>query len=180
MNRILCPLTLLLFLNIWCVSHAQDNWHVVKSSDGAVEAILPGPATRKLDKRRTLAGTITTKIMEFHTDKVEFSVSSTGLPKFVRRIADDERLYKNAKDGVLNRFFGKQKSFEKTSIDGVSVRELHYEVVDFEDESHNGYDGVAIFLVRNSKVYAANAIMAKEAGNADLKKFRESIKIKGQ
>ena len=118
--------------------------------------------------------------MEFHTDKVEFSVSSTGLPKFVRRIADDERLYRNAKDGVLNRFFGKQKSFEKTSIDGVSVRELHYEVVDFEDESHNGYDGVAIFLVRNSKVYAANAIMAKEAGNADLKKFRESIKIKGQ
>ena len=96
----------------------------------------------------------------------------------MRRFADDERLYKNAKDGVLNRYFGKQKSFEKTTIDGTPARELHYEVVNFEDESHNGYDGVAIFLVKNNTVYAANAIMSKEDGNADIKKFRDSIRLK--
>ena len=116
MNRILFPLSLLLVLNSWCIVHAQDNWHLVKSSDVVIEATLPGPATKKLDKTRSLAGTITTRIMEFHTDKVEFSVSSTKLPRFVSRIADDERLYKNAKDGVLNRFFGKQKSLSLIHI----------------------------------------------------------------
>ena len=116
--------------------------------------------------------------MEFHTSEVEFSVSSTRLSKFVRRFADDEKLYKNAKDGVLNRYFGKQKSFERTTVDGAPARELHYEVVNFEDEAHNGYDGVAIFLVKNNTVYSANAIMAKEDGNSDLKKFRESIRFR--
>ena len=180
MNCNLFPLSLslLLVLNSWCLVHAQENWHIVKSSDVNIEAMLPGPATKKLDKRRTLAGTITTRILEFHTAEVEFSVSSTQLSKFVRRFADDERLYKNAKDGVLNRYFGKQKSFEKTMIDGTPARELHYEVVNFEDESHNGYDGVAIFLVKNNTVYAANAIMSKEDGDADIKKFRDSIRLK--
>lgn len=156
----------------------QDAWHNVKSSDGVIEAMLPGKATKKLDKRRTLAGTITTKALEFHTDEVEFTVTSTRLPKLLRKMADDNRLYETAKEKVLFRAYGKEKSFKETTIDGFAARELRYEVVHFEDESHNGYDGVAIFLVRNNKVYAANAIMAKEAGNADLDKFRKSIRIK--
>jgi len=36
---------------------------------------------------------------------------------------------------------------------------------------------VAVFVVLNDKVYVANAIMEKEEGNLDLKKFRDSIKI---
>ncbi len=156
----------------------QDVWHNVKSSDGVIEATLPGKATKKLDRRRTLAGTITTKVLEFHTDDVEFTVTSTRLPKLLRKLASDQRLYETAKEKVLSRAYGKQKSFEETTIDGFTARELHYEVVDFEDESHHGYDGVAVFLVLNNKVYVANAIMAKEDGNADLEKFRKSIKIK--
>ena len=73
---------------------AQDDWHLVKSHDGAIEAMLPGPAKKKLDKKRTLAGTITTKVLEFHTDDVEFTITSTKLSKFLRKFANDERLYK--------------------------------------------------------------------------------------
>ena len=160
--------------------HAQEGWHVVKSSDGAIEAMLPGPATKKLVKRKTLAGTITTKSLEFHTDDVEFSVSSTKLSRVVRKHANDERLYNNGRERVLNRFYGEQKSFEKIEIDGIPARELHYEVVDFHDESHAGYHGVAIFIVLGDTVYAANAIMEKEAGNSDLEKFRKSISIKNK
>ncbi len=179
MNKnLLLLLSLLLVWTSCCDVHAQDDWHVVKSSDGVIEAMLPGPAKKILYKKKTIAGTITTRILQFHTAEVEFSVSSTRLSKFIRRFADEERLYKIAKNGVLNRLFGKEKSFEKIKLDGVDARALHYEVVNFEDETHNGYDGLAIFLVLNSKVYAANAIMAKEDGNADLKKFRESIKLK--
>ena len=156
----------------------QDVWHNVKSSDGVIEATLPGKATKKLDRRRTLAGTVTTRVLEFHTDDVEFTVTSTRLPKILRKMASDQRLYGTAKEKVLSRAYGKQKSFEETTIDGFAARELHYEVVDFEDESHNGYDGVAVFLVRDNKVYVANAIMTKEDGSADLEKFRKSIRIK--
>lgn len=173
-----CSLLAILFaVNILGALNAQDDWHLIKSSDGAIEALLPGPPKRKLDKTKSLAGTIVTKIMEFHTDEVEFSVSSTRLSRFVRAFADDERLYKNAKDGVLNRFFGKAISYEEIEVDGLSARELHYEVVDFQDEAHQGYHGVAVFLVLNDKVYAANALMAKDAGKSDLMKFRDSIKI---
>lgn len=155
----------------------NDNWHNVKSSDGVVAASLPGKATKKLNKKRTLAGTITTKVMQFHTDEVEFTVTSSRLPRFLRRIADDERIYKTARDNVLNEAFGVEKSFEETTLDGFTVRVLHYEVDHFEDETHNGYHGVAILYVRNGKVYAANALMAKDAGDADLQKFRQSIRI---
>ena len=171
-------LAILLTVNALSALPAQEDWHVIKSSDGAIEALLPGPPKRKLDKRKSLAGTITTKIMEFHTPDVEFSVSSTRLSKFVRAFADDEKLYKNAKDGILNRFFGKQTSFKKIRIDQIPARELQYEVVDFNDEKHKGYHGVAVFLVLNDTVYAANAILGKDAGDSDLKKFRDSIKIK--
>ena len=82
---------------------AQDDWHLVKSHDGAIEAMLPGPAKKKLDKQRTLAGTITTKVLEFHTDDVEFTITSTKLSKFLRRFANDERLYKRAKNEILNK-----------------------------------------------------------------------------
>lgn len=158
--------------------HAQDDWHMVKSESGAVEAMLPGPAKRKLDKRKTLAGTITTKIMEFQTDDVEFSVSSTKLSRFVRRFADDDKLYKNAKNGVLGKFYGQETSFKNIRIGQIPARELQYEVVDFQDESHKGYHGVAVFAVLDNTIYSANAIIKKESGNADLKKFRESIRIK--
>ncbi len=173
-------LAILLVVVALGTANAQDQWHLVKSGDGAVEAMLPGPAERKIDKRKSLAGTITTKILEFHTADVEFSVSSTKLSRFVRRFANDEKLYKSAKEGVLNRFYGKETSFKTISIDQVSARELKYEVVDFQDEAHKGYHGVAVFLVLNNTVYSANAIMAKEDGNTDLIKFRESIKIKNK
>lgn len=177
MKKILTPLIILLIANILAPLHAQEGWHVIKSSDGAIEAMLPGPAKKQLDKRRTLAGTIVTKVMQFHTDDVEFTISSTRLPKLVRRLADDERLYKNARTQILNRFYGQEKSFEEITIDDIPARELHYEVADFHDEAHSGYHGVAVFLVRKEKVYVANAIMEKEDGNTDLKKFRESIKL---
>ena len=156
---------------------AQDDWHLVKSHDGAIEALLPGPAKKKLDKQRTLAGTITTKVLEFHTDEVEFTITSTKLSKFLRRFANDERLYKRAKNEILNKSYGEETSLKEIEIDEVPARELHYEVVDFHDENHNGYQGVAVFVVLNDKVYVANAIMEKEDGNLDLKKFRDSIKI---
>jgi len=156
---------------------AQDDWHLVKSHDGAIEAMLPGPAKKKLDRKKTLAGTITTKVLEFHTDDVEFTITSTKLSKFLRRFANDEKLYKRAKSEILSKSYGEEKSLKEIEIDEVPARELHYEVVDFHDENHNGYQGVAVFVVLNDKVYVANAIMEKEEGNLDLKKFRDSIKI---
>ena len=180
MNKLvqLVLLAFLLTVNASSTLHAQEGWHVIKSSDGAIEALLPGSPKIESEKRKTLAGTLTTKILKFHSDDVEFSISSTRLSKLIRKFAKDERLYKNAREGVLSRSFGKPISFEKIEIDQVPARELHYEVVDFDDETHNGYHGVAVILVLDGTVYTANAIMAKDAGRADLKKFRESIKIK--
>ena len=156
---------------------AQDDWHLVKSQDGAIEAMLPGPAVKKLNKKKTLAGTITTKVLEFHTEDVEFTITSTKLSKFLRRFANDERLYSRAQNEILSRSYGEQTSLKEIEIDEVPARELHYEVVDFHDEEHQGYQGVAVFVVLNDKVYVANAVMEKEDGNSDLKKFRDSIKI---
>ena len=156
---------------------AQDDWHLVKSQDGAIQAMLPGPAKKKLNKKKTLAGTITTKVLQFHTDDVEFTITSTKLSKFLRKFANDEKLFKRAKNEILNNSFGEEKSLKEIKIDDVPARELRYEVVHFEDESHNGYQGVAVFAVHNDKIYVANALMEKEAGNLDLKKFRDSIKI---
>ena len=168
---------LLVVISISNLQAQDDEWHLVKSQDGAVEAMLPGPAKKKLNKKKTLAGTITTKVLEFHTDEVEFTITSTKLSKFLRRFANDEKLYKRAKSEILNKSFGEEKSLKEVEIDGVPARELHYEVVHFEDEDHNGYQGVAVFVVLNDKIYVANAIMEKEDGNLDLKKFRDSIKI---
>ena len=171
-------LAILLSVSAVNTLHAQDDWHLIKSNDGTIEAMLPGPAKKKSVKRKTLAGTVTTNSLEFHTADVEFSVSSTKLSRFIRKHAKDERLYRNAREKVLSRFYGEQKSFEEIEIDGNPARELHYEVVDFHDESHTGYHGVAVFIILGDTIYAANAIMEKEAGNSDLEKFRKSIKIK--
>ena len=115
--------------------------------------MLPGPAKKKLDRKKTLAGTITTKVLEFHTDDVEFTITSTKLSKFLRKFANDERLYKRAKSEILSKSYGEETSLKEVEIDEVSARELHYEVVDFHDESHKGYQGVAVFVVLNDKVY---------------------------
>ena len=79
---------------------------------------------------------------------------------------------------MLTRAFGEETSFEEIKVDTIPARELQYEVDHFHDEAHNGYHGVAVFVVLKDKVYTANAIMAKDAGKEDLKKFRDSIKIK--
>ena len=68
-------------------------------------------------------------------------------------------------------------SFEEITVGGHPARKLEYEMVDFDEEKHKGYRGVALILIHDSTTYLANAIIKKEAGEADLIKFRDSVKI---
>ena len=169
-------LNVILFAVCFHVALVEQEWKLVKSDDGVVEALLPGEAKDALEHEDTLAGRVTTKAKEFRTDDVQFTVSSTVLPKLALRFASEKRILTSTKEGMLKKFYGKQTSFKAVKIDGTRAVELKYEAVDFEDEEKK-YRGVALMAIKKGTLYTANAIISAESGIEDLKKFRESIRF---
>ena len=165
-------LTLFVVMNLTSRADAQDQWRAVTNKDGFIQAMILGEPETKVDKRKTLAGTVTTDVSIFRTENVQNTVTSTKLSRMIRRMISDEK-----KDGVLADVYGQEVSFEDIRIGGLPAKKLEYEMVDFDEVHHKGYRGVAVIIIHNNMPYLANAIIKKEAGEADLKKFRESVKI---
>ena len=156
---------------------AQDDWHVVTSHDGVVQAMLPGVPETKTDVRKTIAGKVKTDVKIFRTDNVQFTVTTTALSRMIRRFAKDEKIFDSARDSILSDVYGKEISYDPVTIDGIPGRKLEYEMVDFDEEQHKGYRGTALIFIHKNRTYVGNAIIKKEAGESDLIKFRESVRI---
>ena len=155
---------------------AQAQWQVVKSMDGIVQALLPGTPKGSIEKSSSLAGTFTTYVSDVQRERVSFTVSSTNLGGFARKLAGDEKIYSAAKDGVLKKYRARETSFDQVTISGVPARSLRYKVDDSR-AAHKGCHGIAVFVIHGNSTYVANGLVSKDAGDADLNKFRASIKI---
>jgi hypothetical protein len=160
------------------ISTAQDDWHPVTTPDGAMQGLLPGKATDSTMEDKTIAGTVATKIKDYSSDTAQFSISSTKLSRMVQRFANEKTLYDNAKAGVLRKSHGNAKSFEDVTLNDIKGRLLKYEAINHGDENHNGYHGVAFIFVHNGSVYTADVMSEKDSGDADIKRFKDSIRIK--
>lgn len=160
-------------------AYQQENqeWKLVKSHDGKVQALLPGEAKENTEYEDTLAGRVTTRTKEFRTGDAQFTVSSTVLPTLARTFAKDSKILKSTKEGILKKFYGKETGYKSVVIDGVKGAVLTYDAVDFDDPEHMGYQGVTFMGIRDGTLYTANAVIKKDSGQKDLQKFRDSIKF---
>lgn len=159
------------------ISTAQDDWHPVTTPDGVMHALLPGKAKESTMEDKTIAGTVVTKVKDYTSDTAQFSISSTKLSRMVQRFANDTTLYGNAKAGVLKKSHGKETSFAEMTLNGIKGRLLKYEAVSHDDENHSGFQGMAFIFVHDGSVYTADVLAEKGAGDAEVKRFKESIQI---
>lgn len=176
----LLALTLMLVVLNTSDALAQDKWQQATSRDGVVQVLLPGKPVSKVDKRSSWAGTIKSYVTIYKATGVKYAVSSTSLSSMVKRFVSDEKIFVSAKEGVLSEAFGHEISFEKITVNGIPARKLRYEVVQVGDKKHTGFHGVAVFVIHNNTTYVANARIRKDAGEADLIKFCDSVKVNKQ
>ncbi len=167
--------TVILFSGI---STPRDDWQGVTTADGVLHAMLPGKPTDSETRDKTIAGTVVTKIKSYSSKSAQYSISSTKLSKIVQRFADEQTLFDNAKAGVLKNSHGKATSFDNQTLNGIPGRLLKYAAVSHDDENHRGFEGLAFIFVHEGTVYTADVLAEKAAGEADVRKFRDSIRIK--
>jgi hypothetical protein len=160
------------------VSVALDDWHPVTTPDGMMHALLPGKAKESTMEEKTIAGTVVTKIKDYTSNSAQFSISSTKLSRMVQRFASENTLYDNAKAGVLKKSHGQAQSFSDATLNGIQGRLLKYEAINHDDENHGGYLGMAFIFVHDGTVYTADVLAEKDGGEADIKRFKESIRIR--
>ena len=167
----------LIILSFAATSQSQE-WHSVTSKSGKVTVSIPGPAEESVVKKKTLAGEILTYVKRHRTDSTIFDLSFTPVKKGVVRFIGKKKLFDNAKGGVLTGTMGREKTWEPITVDGVECMLMTYEIANPADGSTVAYDGFALMVVLDDGLYVANAIVKKEKGMAEIRKFKDSVRIK--
>ena len=160
-----------------------EDWHLVESADGRASVLFPNPAdeiTELVDK--TPAGSVVTRVAQHQGDGILLSISASELPRLAVRFAGPKVLFSNAKGGILNEAFGREISSRRIEIGNAdAAMELRYEAVDFDDEQHPGYTGLAVFVLDGTRLYVVNSMLSKETpdNQAMQAKLLGSIRIEG-
>ena len=79
------------------------------------------------------------------------------------------KLLRRAAEGVLENFLGVEVSRKRVKIQDETGLVVRYRVPDYEDVAHPGYEGIAITLLVEDKLYLVNGILTSEDPGA-LKK----------
>lgn len=174
-------LVLALLCIVATVAASAEEWYRVESADARASVLFPNPAdelTELVDK--TPAGAVVTRVAKHQGDGILMSISGSTLPKLAVRFAGPNIIFSNAKGGVLKEAFGKEVSSRRIEVENADAAlELRYEAVDFEDEAHPGYTGLAVFVMDGTHLYVVNSMLSKNTpdNQAMQAKLLGSIRI---
>ena len=164
------------------VASAED-WYRVESKDGKASVLFPNRAEEVREiVDRTPGGKVRTRVSEHHSEDIMMTLSETKLPHLAMSFAGPKLIFRNAKGIVLHKAFGRELSAERSEIAGAdAAMVMHYESVHFEDESHPGYHGLAVFLIVDMHIYVVNSILSKDTADsrAAQEKLLDSIQVQG-
>ena len=159
-----------------------DEWYRVESNDGRASVLFPDRAEEiqeLVDK--TPGGNVVTQVAEYQGDGILMSISETKLPPLAATFAGPKIIFKNSKGSVLKSALGREISSKRIEVAGAdAAMMLRYESVDFDDEDHPGYTGLAVFVIVDKKyVYVVNSMISKKTpdNQAMQDKLLDSIQI---
>ena len=158
-----------------------EDWYRVESHDGRASVLFPNRAeeTEELVKR-TPGGNVVTRVAQHQGDGILMSISESKLPGLAVAFAGPKIIFKNSKGSVLDSAIGREISSKRIEIDGANAAMvMRYESVDFEDSSHPGYAGMAVFVMLDKYVYVVNSMISKQTpdNKAMQDKLLHSIRI---
>jgi len=145
-----------------------EDWYRIESGDGKASVLFPNRAeeVRELVDK-TPGGKVVTRVAEHQDESVMLTISETKLPRLAMSFAGPKLIFSYAKGIVLNKAFGKEISSEPQEIGGADAAiVMRYEAVDFEDENHPGYAGLAVFLIVDTHIYVVNSMLSKATPDA--------------
>ena len=120
-----------------------SGWHTYRFEGAQFVVKFPTKPTFHEETRRTIAGSITTQIVESHTEDADYMVSRTVLPAVAQSFAGESKVVANAKGGLLADVFGKEVSNIPVERHGYKGHRVTYEVKLPEEDLHRY--GVAEF-----------------------------------
>ena len=142
---------------------AAEEWYRVQSRDGRASVLFPFiPEDVKELKTRTPGGSVVTRVAEHQGDGILLSISASKLPRLAVSFAGPDFILENSKGGVLSSAIGREVSSEPLELDGAKAAlVMRYEAAHFEDASHPGFSGLALFAFVDSYVYVINSMISK-------------------
>ena len=159
-----------------------DEWYRIESQDGRASVLFPDRAEEMQELvDKTPGGNVVTQVAEYQGDGILMSISETKLPPLAATFAGPKIIFKNSKGSVLKSALGREISSKRIEVAGAdAAMMLRYESVDFDDEDHPGYTGLAVFVIVDRKyVYVVNSMISKATpGNQAMQdKLLDSIRI---
>ena len=152
---------------------AADDWVRVMSDDKRASVMFPSEPD-KVEKltRSSPAGRIVTERAIYERAGVLLTIAQTKLPPAAIALVGPRKLLRRAAGGVLENFLGTAVSQKQMEIGGKPGMVLRYRVPDYDDAAHPGYEGIAIALLIDDKLYVVNGILTSEDPKAKAKQTR--------
>tara|TARA_R110000850_G_scaffold9196_32_gene34051 strand:+ start:2976 stop:3536 length:561 start_codon:yes stop_codon:yes gene_type:complete len=150
------------------------DWYTVQSDDKKISVLFPHKAEQfEVVTSSSPAGKVETQVAKHQEDGILLTVSSTQLPGLAVAFAGSKVILENAANGVLSKAYGKEVSSKSTEIGGAPALVLRYEAADFQNASHGGYQGLAIIIMIDKKLYTINTMLSKE--NSETKAMQDRL-----
>ncbi len=160
---------------------AAEDWQRVRSQDGRASVLFPViPQDVQEIKTRTPGGAVVTQVAEYQSEGLLLSISASKLPRLAVTFAGPEFILKNSKGGVLSSAIGREVSTKPLELEGAKAAlVMRYEAAHFEDASHPGFSGLALFAFVDSYVYVINSMISKNTpdNEAMQEKLLRSFRI---
>ncbi|MCF6313506.1 MAG: hypothetical protein L3J39_13760 [Verrucomicrobiales bacterium] len=152
--------------------HAEE-WIRIHSESGDISALFPSDikANPQTQTDKTLAGKVTSVFGEHRGDGILLAASAAHLPR-VARASGEKAVLKASKKTFLTQAKGKEISFERIKVSGKNAMELRYKGDAYQGKGQP-YQGRAVFLLLNNRVYIINSVISK--ANTENKAMEKKV-----
>ena len=153
-------------------------WKPFRSADGRFVVDMPGAPKLETTHTKSFIGTITNHVFVGIDDHDRYSVDYSDLPGLAVDFARDETIFSHSKGALLKKTLGKQKSFEKTTLNGLKGVRLVYDTPPVEN--HPRMQGEAYMFLIDKRLYVVDATVSVKHSQDKARAFFKSLRIETQ
>jgi len=153
----------------------ENAWVSFASKEGRFSIEFPSSPVRSETHQKSFIGTITNHVFTSESDERIFTVDYSDIPHFALDFAGAETIYEHAKGALLQKTFGKQRSYSDATISHAQGKRLVYDT-----PPAPGYPpmrGDAVLVLVGTRLYVIDAVAPEAEADSGAKRFLSSASI---
>ncbi len=157
---------------------ASEEWQAFDSEGGRFSVELPSPPAEQKKRRTFPIASFVSHVYTALVGKDAFGINHTDIPGFALIFASRSKILNSTRKGFLEDANASEISFEKVVLGDRTARELVYDIP--AQDGRPPLRGRAAMFFEGRRLYVFWAEVTLSRAQRDLRRFFESIKVRGK